>query len=417
MDLAEIIKEYGLDSDLAKVLEHEALAENNQSSRELLFGSKSLGSRIAVLIQDGLVNGSRIEPRFYSWIYLDWLMGLEADEIASRLGIERDAVLHVMDTAGLSASGIVTPKPRLDNPREKYGDSSLKLGLDALGKSKVVAVMGTSPTGNLHLGNVYTFVAGATRVQKICSELGIDVEFVLGINDLLISEIAISGQDRVVVLKYEQKSLVEEFTSAIDRVLGALYDHTGIEVRVEPFSVTQARARFRAVLERERQLGGFSPYTPYNITLAVVCGNCNRPVITEMDGNRTLDVGVTCKTTGCGNTLKPDFDDYSLEFASDTIGIMVLRDMALGADIHIFGGDYRGSYRFTAYTKEGKSMRYTLPYCVGTVYGFDGKEMHKSDNNGLDARTVLASPDWINTILLMAQRGDLYVDAMQYFDV
>lgn len=118
------------------------------------------------------------DPRFYARVSLLWAKGYTLEESAEKLGLPVPVVQDFWDGVGFDTAEIIHPRTIISDQ-----DNNLETYLQDLGKDEPHVIMGTTPSGPLHLANVYTMINGVARVSGVAQGLGMTPRFTLAVND------------------------------------------------------------------------------------------------------------------------------------------------------------------------------------------------------------------------------------------
>ncbi len=250
-------------------------------------------------------------------------------------------------------------------------------------------MMGTTPSGSLHLANILTLAGGTIDVLSAINNAGIhNVRFTLGFNDLLALH-RHHSQDDI----NSRKSDINNFIDEIQRIYG-------IEILLQPFSELQRTRPFRQILQEVAKRKLFDRYGYSGITL-------ENSVRGERFFYKILDLNNI-------DFLRKEEVDFVPIYLLD---LMALRDASENVDIHILGGDQMHAGRIIDPRRfVGKNSPFM--YITGRVYGLNGREMHTTNNNTITIDELQEFPNWLERIIEIKQKAPIKsIGPLEYRDL
>ena len=303
------------------------------------------------------------DPRIYGLLEIGLAKGYCPPELATRLGIDVEEVRDLLFSAGVR---------RLEQPLFSASEvrrRNLETRLKAQGRDRINVMMGTTPSGEVHLANMYSLAGGAIVASDVCRRLDIVPNFSLGFNDLLV-------EGNQVPHIPQRLKVLQEFA----RRMGEAY---AIPIQVVPYSELQREPAFRTMLGQLR----------------------DRDVLPDLQRARHGE-----HTFRDVTPARVNFANLTWVYRSDLLGLIGLRAYHGDVDVYVLGGDHRHIGRvFEVFNLMGKPAPHLVS--MGVVYGLDGQEMHVSARNALPL-TELA-PDWIDVV---GKLGDGPTDALGPID-
>jgi hypothetical protein len=301
--------------------------------------------------------------------------------------------------------------------------------LQRAGKTDVTITAGTTPSGKLHLGNVYTFVNGIIQTERACRKAGVTPHYIIGFNDLAGSSRG-EGEHidpiHTIPLVYAEPEKVAQRRRDLASLVRAIKDRHEVDVTIVDFSKMQKKTGFRKLLVEIADNPGFSVYAfaRHKVTLHKVCDGCKYKIrvtgqtphskprphkgFSFYTRQQTDDVPERCFSDAHQGMVGVSIEGLDLSstkknvFAFEEADTMLLRDVFYKADVHIVGGDYED--RVEELHRKYAQLRdtYAKPFFYYTekVLGRDGNTMHTSSQNGL----LLSDPQKIHSWLIKLEK-------------
>jgi len=166
---------------------------------------------------------------------MTWRKGYTIEETAVMLKIEPEVIETIRNKFQLG----FRIKP-FDSEKDIQRNLSIYLSkIKPKQKKPLHVMMGTTPSGPLHLANIITLASGTLEVFSAVREAGItDVRFTLGFND---SYALHKGHNSETI--DQRKERVHKFIDEMQRVYN-------IEITLQPFSDLQRTTQFRRILKK-----------------------------------------------------------------------------------------------------------------------------------------------------------------------
>lgn len=314
---------------------------------------------------------SEIDPRMYANTLILSMRGHDTSDISNLLGVDSEWVRKFQAEVGFQNAVLEM------NPDIRKEDKCFLALTDPTKGYDINVTMGTTPSGDLTLANVYTIAAGVSRVSEMCKEHGFNPTFSLGINDNAIHP--------------SQQKYLEHRLDVIDGFVNDFREVTGIEIDVVPFSRIQRESRFREMLNELNECGqlGFG----------------------RIEIKRARKGKQKFKTL-CNTDV--DYLDPRFDYSGTIYALVSLRANYAKSAIHIIGGDQEHAHKVFNPDKF-PGQKPPAVYSPGLVYGTDGQEMHVSNGNIVSYTELGAGPKTIESVLEMAQNPSEIVGPANYW--
>jgi len=301
------------------------------------------------------------------------IKGYTITEIEQRTGLESAEVTNL--TRELGSLYVPTPE------EQRREDSELADQLQRLRKKQVSVMMGTTPSGPLHLANVYTLATGAYRVDRACKKAGVEPHFTLGLNDLLVTE--------------EQAQHVPEHRARIRRFLATLQDQKGIDIVLQNYSDVQREPGFR------KQLREYRDHHVFRWDINVQKSPHEQHKFKDIEFPTT-----------------EEFNDPRMDYRTKELRpLIALRARYAKIDVYVLGGDHahaNGTFNNQIYLR-GVPKPHLIS--TGVLYGLDGREMHVSDRNFISLEQLEKQQGWLDKILKLADAPTGHFGPFDYIDL
>ncbi len=327
---------------------------------------------------------SSTDPKIVGDTVMTWLKEYTPQETAQVLGVSEQDVLEIRREFALMSRSQPIKKYNLRNHLRDYLQKQKE---EYSPENPLRVMMGTTPSGPLHIANMFTLATGAVNVQQAVEQAGIrDVRYILGYNDLFALMRGHSNEDIE-----ERKRVVEEF-------IGEMQRGYGIEICLEPFSELQRTDAFRETLEevaRRRLFPGGS-----------VRGVAGEILVAERNTGNFRYIH--------GNMNRETFTDDTVDYVPHTLlDLMAFRDAADKVDVHILGGDqtHAGKIRDPGRYVGGKNIALYVP---GIVFGSDGREMHVSNGNAISLDEIKGVSGWLEKIVELGNAPTRLIGQVEY---
>lgn len=234
-------------------------------------------------------------------------------------------------------------------------------------KDTPLIMMGTTPSGPLHLGNMYSIVNGLKIANDLYRIMGAKPRIVFGFNDFTV--------------RPDQFSEVPEREEVLSEFLKRLGEFLGTPVELQLFSELQRTDRFRRVLSQ-------AIYSRLVNFQEVVNGEYRWP----------------------SSDVLQDRKDYRLISLAETIGIRAAVEQP---DLYVLGGDHRHAEdNFSI----GRRLNVPDPVILrmGILYALSGKEMHASAGNSLPYSELRDNPNLFPEIAKLGQAPRMTIGPAEY---
>ncbi len=321
-----------------------------------------IGNDISRQANENLFSG---DPRMYGLISAGLAKGYCPSALSHQLGIDYNEVQNVLFEAGVRELRL--PLFNASDVRQHNLEANLKI----LPKERINIMMGTTPSGEIHIANMYSLAGGALVARDVCHKLNKIPLFTLGFNDSLVEKTQIPHLDG-------RLKIIESFVRKMDEIYS-------IPIEIIPFSKLQREKEFRTTLSELQR----------------------NHVLPTLERSRQTEHQYT--NIGTNNV---DFADLNWNYRSDLLGLIGLRAYHGNVDVYILGGDHNHSGRvFDVFSR----MRKTPPQLIsmGVLFGLNGQEMHVSNGNGLFLSEM--NPNWIDLLGNLGNTPSNILGPLDYF--
>jgi hypothetical protein len=270
----------------------------------------------------------------------------------------------------------LAPVTQTNNAQEQFG-RQIARQIQDIPKDNFTVMMGTTPSGPIHIANLYTFITSLSFIKNASESYGKSPSIQIGVNDFTVKESEFCN--------------VAARKPIIEKVVQQLSDYFGLPIAVEYFSDFQRTEKFRKAIQ-------------YGIDNSYIRSYFN---LSEIADNRIVEVPHS-------QFKLNEKADYCLGTLQQTIAF---RAHVNKPDLHVLGGDqgHVGKlYRPASFLPDYKTPRAVK---LGRVFGLDGQEMHVSSGNYLPYTDFVDKPDWIDSIQRLGYGPFNEISAFEYWDL